>query len=477
MFNFKKNKKQMPINLFIEASNKVVAYKKFLDKHSVKQKDIKSINDFKLKVPLMYKENYLCVYPFKELVKNGVIPAMVSASSGSSGKPFYWPRGDEQEIQGGKLHEKIFRDIFALENKKTLVIVCFSMGNWIAGTFTAASCRYVAKQKDMNISVITPGIEKEDIISILKDFTIEFESVVLAGYPPFLMDIVMESKKRNLSFDRFDCKFLFAGENFSENWRELICDSACISNSLTETVNVYGTADAGALGHENPLSIFLRKKATEDSLFNEEFFGQNGFIPSLIQFDPNIIYFELIDGQLVFTANTGIPLIRYNIQDRGLIIEIKKIIEISKKFGFYDQISDYINKWNYPLVALFGRSDVAVTFYALNIYPENIKLASEKKVFLNKLTGKFLARVDFDETQTIQTLIISFELSEGVNTTEEIKTEMQKILVESLISSNAEYRKLYNAIGGRALPIIELIDFGNEIFKLKKNKQTWIKKT
>lgn len=381
-----------------------------------------------------------------------------------------------KKYEGGKLHEKIFRDIFNIEGQRTLVVVCFSMGNWIAGTFTAASCRYVARQKGMNLSVITPGIEKEDILAVLRDFAPQFETVVLAGYPPFLMDIITETKSREISLDGFKLKFLFAGEGFSETWRDLICSAVNIKNNLTDTSSVYGTADAGALGNENPLTIFLRKKATENTSFRDELFGDIGFVPSLVQFDPDAIYFEIINEKLAFTVDSGIPLVRYDIKDKGCVITQNKLVPVLKKFNLYDGAKDYLKKWPYPMVALFGRSDVAVTFYALNIYPENIKATVEQSNLLSKLTGKFIARVETNEDQTVQKLIINFELLEGVLVDKSFIEETKKSVFENLIRLNTEYRKLHNAIGDKALPEIEFSVFGDELFKLKKNKQSWIKK-
>lgn len=477
MFGLTRRKKQPPLDVFYTTVRDVPAYSKFLEKNGVNYKDIKSIEDFSNLVPVMDKDNYLRAYPFVELVKGGIVPPMVSASSGSSGKPFYWPRGDEQEIRGGKLHENIFRNILKIEGQRTLVVICFSMGNWIAGTFTAASCRYVARQKGMNLSVITPGIEKEDILAILRDFAPQFETVVLAGYPPFLMDVITESKSRGTDLSLFKLKFLFAGESFSEKWRELISDAVNIKDSLTDTVSVYGTADAGALGHENPLTIFLRKKATENPDLRDELFGEIGFIPSLVQFDPKNIYFELINERLAFTTNTGIPLVRYDIKDKGKIITSDKVSSVLKKFNLYKEAAPYLKSWPNPMVALFGRSDVAVTFYALNIYPENIKAAVEQTDLLSKLTGKFIARVEANDDQTIQKLIINFEVLDGVIVNDDLIQETKKSVFKSLTKLNAEYRKLHNAIGQKALPDIEFSSFGHEMFKLKKNKQTWVNKS
>lgn len=477
MFNFLRKKRQLPLSVFLSASKEIDAYKLFLKENKIIPEKVHTIKDFTSTVPLMEKDNYLYRYPFVSLVRNGRIPPMISASSGSSGKPFYWPRGDDQEQAGGILHKRIFKDIFKIEGKRTLVIVCFSMGNWIAGTFTAASCRYVAREKNMQISVITPGIEKEDIITVIRDLAPQFETVILAGYPPFLMDIINETKRRSIPLNIFSLKFLFAGEGFSEYWRDLICSSAGVADSISDTVSVYGTADAGALGHETPLSIMIRKTAGANEKFREILFGNEGFVPSLVHFDPNVIYFESVNGHLAFTADTGIPLIRYNIKDKGVVLKKTEIIEAAKSAGVYDVLAPYLKKWSLPLVGLFGRSDVAVTFYALNIYPENIKAAVERGDFSRKLTGKFIARVDSDISQTEQTLVVMFELEESIETNDQLKEEVRTALFESLIKLNTEYRKLYNSIREKAYPSVELVPYGNEVFKIKKNKQSWIKKS
>src|SRR3989344_2161990 len=115
------------IALFQETATRVPAYSAFLKDRAIVPAAIRSPEDF-LTVPTMEKATYLRAYPFFDLFPDRKIPPAVSASSGSSGKPFYWPRGDEQEESGGKLHERIFRDIFGIaKDEPPLVIVCFSM--------------------------------------------------------------------------------------------------------------------------------------------------------------------------------------------------------------------------------------------------------------------------------------------------------------------------------------------------------------
>lgn len=469
------------LKIFHDAAKNVPAYLTFLKKHKIKPEKIKKWVDFQ-KIPLMDKKNYLWHYPYKNLFKKGFQPPIISMSSASSGTPFYWPRGFDQEERGGKIHEIIFRDIFKIGKRKTLVIVCFSMGTWIAGTFTANCCRYLI-QKGYNLSIMTPGIEKEDALAILRDFAPNFETVILAGYPPFLMDIIDEATNRKINFKKFDLRLLFAGENFSEKWREIIKGIAGIQSAKTTSINsgqaasasIYGTADADILGHETPLTIFLRKKAMEDKKLANALFGEAASLPSLVQYYPEEKYFEGINGELVFTTATAIPLIRYNIHDNGKIISYSEVKNIVKKFNLEKEVvKNGLNYWKNPLIALFSRKDVSTTFYALNIYPENIKAGIENDLISRYFSGKFLASAKTVNKGRDQKFILKLELKRKVQPSETIKELAKNIIFETLIKVNTEYRKLYSSIGKSALPHIELILFGDPIFQVKKSKFKWM---
>ncbi|MBI2450751.1 MAG: phenylacetate--CoA ligase family protein [Parcubacteria group bacterium] len=463
------------LKLFHQAAKDIPAYQVFLKKHKIKSRKIKAWKDFQ-KIPLMDKKNYLRVYPYVDLFPKKKIPPIISMSSGSSGKPFYWPRGFDQEERGGKIHEIIFRNIFKIGSKRTLVIVCFSMGTWIAGTFTASCCRYIA-QKSYNLSIATPGIEKEDALSILKDFAPNFETVILAGYPPFLMDIIDEANQRKINLKKLNLRLLFAGENFSEKWRDVIHEMASMPKTLDRSVSIYGTADADILGHETPLSVFLRKKANINRNFAEAFFGKISFIPTLVQYYPMEKFFESVNGKLIFTSAAGIPLIRYNIQDTGKLISYSEAMKLIREFGFEKEIKKRgLDKWKLPFLTLGGRKDVSVTFYALNIYPENIKSGLEDDFVSKYLSGKFIASTKSVNKGKNQKLIIKVELARNTEPTENIKELAEQIIFEHLLKLNIEYRKLYSSISKKALPQIELIPFGDPIFQVKKSKHGWVRR-
>ncbi len=464
----------MSLELFKKTLATVEAYRHFLEDQGFDPKNVVSMADF-VRLPLVTKDNYLRKYQLSQIVPNGKIPPVISSSSGSSGKPYYWPRGDAQEEMGAQLHEEILRDIFKIGKSKTLIIVCFSMGSWVAGTFTLASCR--ALWSKYNITVVTPGIEREDILAVMQNFAPQFERVVLAGYPPFLMDVMNEAVKRNFNFSHGKYTFITAGENFSEKWRDVLLSTVGSTDPLHDLVNIYGTADACALGHETPLSIFLRRKAMENIQLRNELFGDLTFIPTLVAYDPNRIYFETVNDEIVFSVDSGIPLIRYNIKDNGHVYSRDEITTILDRCGHTKEAQALFKGDNLPLVGLFGRKDVSTTFYALNIYPENIKAGLEDDLLRPLVSGKFVIRTEMSKDQQDQKLLIYVELAPQVKSSVHIRTLVRTSIFNHLIELNAEYRKLYNSIKKKALPKVIVEENGHAMFAIRKNKMKWIIKT
>ncbi|MEA3399111.1 MAG: hypothetical protein U9R00_01200 [Patescibacteria group bacterium] len=469
--------RESAFKVFKSAVKNIEAYKKFLKQYKLSSEKIIKKKDFEA-IPITNKSNYLEAFKLKELVPFGKIPQMISASSGSSGKPYYWPRNKEQELRGAKLHKEIIYDIFGLKKKKTLVIVCFSMGNWIAGTFSLASLREIAEEKNSNLSIVTPGIDKEDALSTLRDLANQFESVVLMGYPPFLMDVVLKAKEMKINLKKLNLHFIFAGENFSEKWRDIIKVNAGIpKKAMNKTVSIYGTADAGSIGLENPFTIFIRRLANKYKDFSKDLYGDVSYTPTTISYSPNDFYFESINSELVFTANSGIPLIRYNIKDHGMILSYNYIMSLVKKHNLIKHIPTNVKKWKNPIIVLKGRIDVSVTFYALNIYPENIKTGLEDDKVLDFVTGKYVITTEQSEDYTEQKLKIEVEIKKGVRVSNKIKKIIESSIFDNLIKLNTEYRKLFHSIHEKALPEIILVKNGHEQFIIKKAKHNWINKT
>ncbi len=72
------------------------------------------------------------------------------------------------------------------------------------------------------------------------------------------------------------------------------------------TASLYGTADAGVLGNETPLSIEIRRASGGPPRRRRRELFQADRLPTLVQYDPAVRYFEESDGTLLFTGDNGI---------------------------------------------------------------------------------------------------------------------------------------------------------------------------
>ena len=459
------------IELVKQAASRVPAYKDFLAKSRIDINKINHIRDFDL-IPVMDKHNYLRQYPLQDLCWDGKISplSIISSSSGSTGKPFYWPRGVEQELEGAQMHERLFCDIFDINTKRTLYINCFAMGTWVAGTYVLSSIERLS-WAGYPIITVSPGIEKDQIVEVFKSLAPQFEQVILGGYPPFIKDVLDYGKMKNINWSHYKIKFLFAAEGFSEVWRRHVHSLVNAEDLYTTSINCYGSADAGLLAHETPLTINIRQHINQDEQLMEHFFDE-ARMPTLAQFDPRYKYFECVnDHQLIFSTRSGIPLIRYSIGDSGGVATYDEMRDAGLEVN-YKWIDPKDPSWRLPFVWVFGRKDLTVSLYGALIFPEHIKYGLEKAMMNGLISGKFVAATENDEDKN-QYLLIKVELAQDGKVSQKLSKELSRTILQSIVRSSSEVDRLHKTIGNKALPVVELLPNGSDDFKVG-SKQKWV---
>jgi phenylacetate-CoA ligase len=178
------------VRLFQRVAAEVPAYQLFLQEHHIEPKTIQTFADFQ-RLPLATKASYLKRYALPQLRRDGMLEAcdMIAVSSGSTGTPSFFGRSLSDEFAIATRFEQIFYDSFHADERRTLAIVCFALGTWVGGMYTANCCRHVAS-KGYPITVITPGNQKAEIFRVVQALAPEFDQTVLLGYPPFLKDVI-----------------------------------------------------------------------------------------------------------------------------------------------------------------------------------------------------------------------------------------------------------------------------------------------
>lgn len=402
------------LSLFHRVIQTVPAYHDFLQQQGVDPNQIETLDDFAT-LPLTTKDNYLRQFPLPRLCRDGKLETcdMIAVSSGSTGEPTFWPRFISDEYQISTRFEQIFADSFAADQKRTLAVVCFALGTWVGGMYTANCCRHLAS-KGYPLTVITPGNNKAEILRVVQALGPMFDQVVLLGYPPFLKDVIDTGLVEGISWPQYHLKWVMAGEVFSEAWRDLVGERVGSTRPCFDSASLYGTADAGVLGNETPLSICIRRFLADHPTIAAELFGESR-LPTLVQYDPKSRYFEVTEeGTLLFSGDNGIPLIRYHICDRGGILSYDQMLAFLQARGF-DAVATLQQQGHVPIrplpfVYVFGRSHFTVSFFGANIYPENVTVGLEQLEICDWVTGKFVMQVQTDADQNSH-LVIDVELA------------------------------------------------------------------
>ena len=221
------------LNLFHLMARRVPAYKDFLKKNKINHLLVKNISDFK-KVPPVDKNNYLRVYPLEALCWDGEFDSKrwtVAVNSGSTGEPFYFPREIGQDRQYGLCAELYLRNNFEIHKKSTLYIDTWAMGAWIGGLFTYEALRLLAERGKYKLSIIAPGIVKDEIFKAVKSLGHKFDQVIIGGYPPFVKDILDEGETLGINWKKNNIKLIFSAESFSEEFRDYVYERAGIRDT------------------------------------------------------------------------------------------------------------------------------------------------------------------------------------------------------------------------------------------------------
>lgn len=424
--------------LFRNTAAEVPAYRRFLAEHGIAVERITSLADFQT-LPLMTKPNYMRAYPLTERCRHGALHEcdMLAVSSGSTGTPTVWPRTVAHELDIAFRFEQVFH-AFRAHQRRTLAVVCFALGTWVGGMFTAACCRYLAL-KGYPVTVVTPGNKKEEIFRAVEELGPNYEQIVLLGYPPFIKDVIDSGRAQRIDWPRYRPKLVFAGEVFSEEWRALVCERVGAEDPGHDTAALYGTADGGVLGNETPLSIALRRFFAARPALAREVFGESR-LPTLVQYDPRSRYFELHDDStLVVSGDGGVPLLRYHIADQGGLISYDEMRNIARTAGCdaFDNLTGN-DAPPLPFVYLFGRADFTVSYFGANIYPENISVGLEQAEVRDWVSGKFVLQVN-EAADLNETLSVVVELLPGVTADDAKRETVAVAVLAQLRRLNSEF--------------------------------------
>ncbi len=153
--------------LFKYGASELPAYIKFLKSHKIEPGRVKSIKDFK-QIPITSKSNYLRAYSFAELCRQDQLnqTLLFCSTSGSTGEPYYFPRGEELSQQYSVIIDDFLNRGKTDKTDKILVIIGFGMGVWIGGVITLRAFEIAGSKSKASISILPTGYNKIEILKL-----------------------------------------------------------------------------------------------------------------------------------------------------------------------------------------------------------------------------------------------------------------------------------------------------------------------
>jgi phenylacetate-CoA ligase len=429
------------LSLFHDCAEKVPAYRQFLEARGINPSAITTYLQFS-QLPLMEKASYIYAYSLPERCLDGNLNGAdrVAVSSGSTGQPTFWPRSMAHELDVAVRFEQVFKDSFHADERSTLAIVCFALGNWVGGLYTTSCCWHLAN-KGYPLMVATPGNNKAEIFRVIRAMAPLFEQTVLLGYPPFLKDVIDSGLAEGINWPSYQPKLVFAGEVFSEEWRSLILQHIGSASPCHDSASLYGTADGGVLGNETPLSIAIRRWLSAHPATARSLFGESR-LPTLVQYDPVSRFFELYEDTLVVSGENSIPLVRYHIADKGGLLSYEDMWSFLESHDIHSLselgLDTSVDPRPLPFVYVFGRADFTVSYYGANIYPENVTVGLEQPEFMAWITGKFVLETK-ETTDGDKYLHISVELLPAIEPAINLSQRIAESIKAQLLRLNSEF--------------------------------------
>ena len=432
---------------FINAKKNVPAYKEFLVSKNFSKPTFNGFLPNLNEIPETDKENYVKIFSIDERCVNGKIPAkgvVIDESSGSSGTATNWARDKKERVMNAKIIQFGLRKL--LGNEPLFIINAFALGPWATGVNITMSCVDISKLKSI-------GPDKIKIENTIKTFGKNHKYVIM-GYPPFLKMLVDNSE---IDWKSHDVSFIFGGESMSEGLRTYLKDKG-----IKKIYSSLGASDLELnLAAENDFTISLRNLLNTNEAFKNRLLKFSGALPMIFQYNPADFLIETApNGELIVTVcrpDYIAPKIRYNIHDKGQIMQKNKIFKILEELNI-DKNLLVEPKTDLPILFHYGRSDMTVSFFGANINPNDIQetiyslphFASEVNSFCIATT---------EDLEGNKQLKIAIEINEFGNI-DLFKNEAFKItFFEQLARINQDFREVQKMLTNKNQTILEFYDF------------------
>jgi phenylacetate-CoA ligase len=446
------NAKVRAYSEFIRAKRKVPAYAQFLRSKGFDRPSFTGMAPNIHEIPFTDKENYVKQYSMNERCMNGKVPVcgvIIDESSGSSGTATNWVRGAKERERNAKVIRFGMKAL--LGHGPMFIINAFALGPWATGVNITMSCVKFSKLKSL-------GPDRIKIINTIKHFGREHHYIIM-GYPPFLKLLVDES---DINWKKYNVTFIFGGECMTEGMREYLME-----RGIRRIYSSLGASDLELnLASENDFTISLRKLLSSSEQLRHKLSKHTGALPMIFQFNPSDFLIETSEtGELIITVcrpDYIAPKIRYNLHDRGHVLQMNELKAALKELGI-DESKLEKPSTDLPILLHYGRADMTVSFFGSNIAPNDVQEALFNTHSLSHSINSFCLCTHEDKQGNKQ-LIISLEMQKSKKYEIHHLERVQLEFFDQLAVVNQDFREARKMLRSSDQTILRFYEFGTGPF-------------
>lgn len=452
---------------FHRAAVRVPAYRTFLSERGIDPKRVRTTAEFDERVPQTRRDNYILPYSIRERCVDGCLPSSgaIDESAGTTGDALNWVRSARELASHRDIVQMGLRFTLGYGRKRpTILINTLSCGPW-AGGFRLGT------ELESWCLVKNSGPDPEQVFRTLKAFGTE-EHYLLAGYPPFLKELVHFLKGHaEFELGAYRIDILTGGEGFPEGWRQYMEAELRQGASI---VSAYGASDLETgVASETPYSIAILKLMYSDSRLRMDLLGTLREPVFFGQYNPSQHYIrssQNASGQreLEFTVlgpYSASPRIKYCVGDEGDMISFERVRDVLReRHG-----SPTVPQISLPFMYILGRTDGTVSLDGANIYPETVAAALVRDPVLAEGILTFKLGVLHPALGPAR-LAIYLRANRDLQPTEALTHRCKKTIMEQLLMLNSDFRESFRANPNSADPLVTILPYESELFAGEKNR-------
>jgi len=432
--------------VYLKAKDHCPAYGAFLESEGYRRNGRWRLSD----LPITTKDNYVKKYGLVERCYYGKLPAagvVIDESSGSSGVPNNWVRSAEEREDVKRILQLNYQLIY--RDSGCILLNCFALGPWATGMNVSMSLVDVGILKSI-------GPDQKKLENSLETFGTGYRYLIF-GYPPFIKTFV-DTTRLDLKEYRMD--LIVGGEGISEPLRTHLLQY------FQTVISSYGASDLEInIGVETELTINLRRLCMKDRELSQMLFGRE-MPPMIFQYNAlDYIVETTPSGELVFTIGrqtSAAPKLRYNLHDIGGALTHAQLRQklASRGIDIFELASP---QSRFPILFVYGRSDLTVPFYGAKVYPTDIEEIINADVNLVRQINSFQIS-SYEDEAINRRLKIRLETVKSLTSPIVADEQLHQSIFEGLCRVNQDFREVTKMFD-RSCVEIEIYEFETGPFK------------